>query len=73
MAAGHDEGCLLKYACVDFVVCKGLSKDDVEVSRDRALQVIRPEDGFKTGHFVCYKLGGATKVEQLHTDPENTR
>ena len=42
-------------------MCKGLSKDDVGVSRDRALQVIRPEDGFKTGHFVCYKFGGGLR------------
>ena len=39
-------------------MCKGLSIDDVGVSRDTVFQVIRPGGGFETGEFVEEKLGG---------------
>ena len=41
-----------------FVVFKGLSDDDVWVSRDTVFQEIRPGAGFKTGDFVKENLGG---------------
>ena len=41
-----------------FLVCKGLSIDDVGVSRDNVFQEIRPGGGFETGDFVKGKLGG---------------
>ena len=41
-----------------FLVCKGLSIDDVGVSRDTVFQEIRPGAGFETGDFVEDKLGG---------------
>ena len=41
-----------------FLVCKGLSIDDVGVSRDAVLQKIRPGAGFETGDIVKEKLGG---------------
>ena len=37
---------------------KGLSIDDVGVSRDTVSQEIRPGAGFETGDFVAEKLGG---------------
>ena len=43
-----------------FLVCKGLSIDDVGVSRDTVFQEIRPGAGFEAGDFVKEKLGGAT-------------
>ena len=39
-------------------MCKGLTTDDVEVSRDTVIQEIRPGAGFETGDFVEEKLGG---------------
>ena len=39
-------------------MCKGLSIDDVGVSRDTVSQEIRPVAGFETGDFVKEKLGG---------------
>ena len=41
-----------------FLVCKGLSIDDVGVSRDTILKEIRPGAGFETGDFVKEKFGG---------------
>ena len=41
-----------------FLVCKGLSIDDVGVSRDIVFQEIRPGAGFETSDFVQEKLGG---------------
>ena len=41
-----------------FLVCKGLSNDDVGLARDTAFQEIRPEAGFKTGDFFKEKLAG---------------
>ena len=43
---------------VHFIVCKGLSIDDAEVSRDTVFREIRPGAGFETGYFVNAKLGG---------------
>ena len=45
-------------------MCKGLSIDDVGVSRVIVFREIRPGAGFETGDFVEEKLGGAT-IEQL--------
>ena len=63
MAARHKEGyywetstCTSMY----FLVRKGLSIDDVGVSRDTVFQEIRPGAGFEAGDFVKEKLGGAT-------------
>ena len=52
-------------ASMYFLVCKGLSIDDVGVSRDTAFQEIRPGAGFETGDFRSRKFGGATVVERL--------
>ena len=41
-----------------FLVRKGLSIDDVGVSRDTVLREIRPGAGFETGDFIKEKLGG---------------
>ena len=55
-----------KYLNVYFLVCKGLTIDDVEVSRDTVYdQEIRPGYGFETDDFGKDKLGGAT-VERLN-------
>ena len=48
-------------------MCKGLSIDDVGVSRDPAFQEIRPGAGLETGDFVKETLGGLT-VERLHAE-----
>ena len=41
-----------------FLVCKGLSVDDVGVSRDTTFLQIRSGAGYETGDFVKEKLGG---------------
>ena len=41
-----------------FLVCKGLSIDDVGVLKDTIFQEIRPGAGFETGDFVKEKLAG---------------
>ena len=41
-----------------FLVCEGLSTDDVGVEKDTVFQKIRLWAGFKTGDFVQEKLGG---------------
>ena len=41
-----------------FLVCNGLSNNEVGVARGTVYQEIRPGAGFKTGHFVEEKLGG---------------
>ena len=38
--------------------CKGLSIDDVGVSRDTVFREIRPGADFETGDFVGEKFGG---------------
>ena len=43
-----------------FLLCKGLSNDDVGGARDTLFQQIRPGAGFETGDFVKEMLGGAT-------------
>ena len=45
-------------------MCRGLSIDDVGVSRDTVFQKIPPVAGFETADFVEEKLGGAT-VDRL--------
>ena len=50
---------------IHFLVCKGLSIDDVGVSGDSVFQEIRPGAGFETADFVKEKLGGATVVRLL--------
>ena len=46
-----------KNVSIYFLGCKGLSIDDVEVSRGTVFQEIRPGVGFETGDFVEKKLG----------------
>ena len=41
-----------------FFVCKGLTIDDVGMSRNTVFQEIRPGAGFETADFVKEKLGG---------------
>ena len=40
-----------------FLVCEGLSNDDVGVARGTVFQEVWPEAGLKTGDFVKEKLG----------------
>ena len=49
---------LEKSVSIYFPVCKGLSIDDVGVSRDTAFQEIRPGAGCETGDFVKETSGG---------------
>ena len=60
MAARHEGGCYEKNTLEHFLVCKGLSNDDVGVARDIVFEEIRPGSGLKTGDFVNNKekLGG---------------
>ena len=47
-----------KEVSIHFLVCKGLSIDDVGVSRHTIVQEIRRGAGFETDDFVKEKLGG---------------
>ena len=47
----------MKKVFIHFLVCKGLTIDDVGVSRDTVPQEIGPGAGFETGDFVKEKLG----------------
>ena len=58
MTSRHKEGSIENKVSAYFLVCKGLSIDDVGVSRDTVSQEIRPGAGFETGDFVEEKLGG---------------
>ena len=58
MVARHEEGCFYQKVSAYFIVCKGLSSDDVGIPRDTMFQEIRPGAGFKTGDFVQEALGG---------------
>ena len=58
VAARYDEGCYEKNILKHFLVCKGLSNDDVGVARGIVFQEIRPGAGCKTGDFVKEKLEG---------------
>ena len=42
MAARHEEGCYEENICISFLVCGGLSNDDVGVARGTLFQEIRP-------------------------------
>ena len=46
------------YNTPEYLVCGGLSNDDVRVVRGAVFQEIRPGAGFQTGDFVKEKLGG---------------
>ena len=48
-----------------FLVCEGLSIDDVGVSRDTVFQEIRPVAGYETADFVIEKLGGIPQNEPV--------
>ena len=48
-----------------FLICKGLSIDDVGVPRDTIFREIRAGAGFEIGDFVKRKVGGATTLERL--------
>ena len=59
MAARHTrKDTIEKKLSIYFLVCKGLTIDDVRVARGTVFQEIRPGAGFETGHFVEEKLGG---------------
>ena len=47
---------LKKNVC--FLLCKGLSNDDVGVARGTVLQEVRPGIGFESGDFFEEKWGG---------------
>ena len=66
MAARHKEGRIqlkIKYPRIYFLECKGLSIDDVGVSRDTVFQEIRPGADFETGDFVQERLGELPKKD----------
>ena len=46
-------------------MCRGLSIDDVGVSRDTVFQEIRQGAGFETGDFVKETLGGLPSNESF--------
>ena len=52
------KGTIERKVSILFLACKGLSIDDVGVSRNTVFQEIRPRAGFETGDFVKGKLGG---------------
>ena len=58
MAARHKEGYNSNQRIHIFLLCKGLSIDNVVVSRDTLFHEIRPGADFETGDFVFSKLGG---------------
>ena len=61
MAAQHKEGYYRKKKVpILFLVCEGLTIDDIGVSRDTVCQEIRPGAGSSTGDLVEEKLGGAS-------------
>ena len=63
MAAQHEEGCCEKNVLTRFLVCKGLSNDDVGAARGTVYQILLGA-GFETDSFVKEKSGGAT-LERL--------
>ena len=56
---------------IHFLVCKGLSSDDVGVARGSVLQEIRPRSGLKNRRFRERKVGGAI-VERLSNPLPNS-
>ena len=56
MAARHKEGYYCKKVSIFVLVCKGLSIDDVGVSRDNVFQEVRPGADFKTCDVIKQKL-----------------
>ena len=61
MAARHEEGRPETHISMDFLVCDGISNDDVGVAKGTVFQALRPGAGFKTGDFVEEKFGGGTE------------
>ena len=57
MAARHEEGCYGQYIANYVLVCKGVSSDDVVVTRDAVFRGIRPGAGFETGNFRKERVG----------------
>ena len=58
----------MKKASTYFLVCKGLSNDNVGVGKDTVSQEIRPGAGCKNGDLVEEKLGGYRRTTRcLHT------
>ena len=58
MAGQHKEDTIgKKKLFIHRLECKGLTIDDVRVSRNTEYQVIRPGPGFETGDFVKETLG----------------
>ena len=64
MADRHEEGYYEKNIPTNFVVCNGLSNDDVGVARGTVFEEIRSGAGFKTDDSVKETLGGGT-VDRL--------
>ena len=55
---GTRKATIEKKGSVYFLVCKGLSIDDIGVSTDTVVRDIRPGAGFEAGDFVIEKSGG---------------
>ena len=65
-ARRHKQGSMqlkIKHPYILFV-CKGLSIDDIGVSRDTVFQEMRPGAGFETGDFVKKNWGGYRRTTQ---------
>ena len=69
MAARLEKGCFEETILTYFLVCKGLSNDDVGVAGVAVFQEIRPGVGFETGDVVEERFGRATAVERLQRSP----
>ena len=58
VAARYEETCYKQDTFTYFLVCKGLSINDVGVARGTVFQEVRVWAGFKTDEFGEEKLGG---------------
>ena len=55
----------LKHIFIHFLVCKGLSDDDIRVARATVFQAIRPGAGVETGDVVREKVEGGYRRKTL--------
>ena len=64
---------MYQYIYIYILVCRGLSIDDVGVSRNTVFQEIRPGAGFETGGFVKKKLGRGYRRTTRDLGEKSTR
>ena len=65
MAARHEEGCYGMHFSMHFLVCRGLSNDDVGVARGTVSQETRPGAGVSKPAISSKKNVGGAIVERL--------